>query len=121
MWKNLRNKRDNYIELDKISKSIDQILYLTKKSFFYLSKGAFNCTAIECISSWHFIFDIGFGYFYIKVRIPKHTSKWNVRKSQNIENYKKKLQIIAKKLEYLINYTMANYQSANDERIRTNR
>ncbi len=76
---------------------------------------------IECTSAYFFIFRLEFDFFVIKIRIPKPTSKLTLKKSQYLEKYKKKLQIMAKRIEYLIKYTMVCYKSTKNERIRTNR
>ena len=105
----VRNGGSNNIELNKISNVVDRILHLTKRSYyFYSSKEPFDYIIIECNSSCYFVFRQRFGFFYIKISYPKRMIKLKVRKFRCIENYKKKLQILTKKLDYLIKYTMVN-------------
>ncbi len=117
----VKNEKLDNIALNKISYVIDRILSLAKRSFFYMSKDSFDYMVIECIFSCYFIFRLKYGFFFIEIRIPKHVSKSKVRKLQYLENYKQNLQFLAKKLEYLIKYTMVSYKVVNDERNRTNR
>jgi len=85
-----RNEGFNNIELIKISNVVDQILYLTKRSYyFYSSKEPFDYVFIECNSSCYFMFRQSFGFFYIKISTPKHMIKLKVRQTQSLKNYKK--------------------------------
>ena len=117
----VRNEKINNTTLNEISNVIDRILSLTKRSFFYMSKDSFDYMVIECISSCYFIFRLGYGFFFIEIGIPKHLSKSIERKTKYLENYKKNFKFLAKKLEYLIKYTMDNYRFDKDERNRTDR
>ena len=117
----VRNEKIDNITLNEISNVINRILSLAKRSFFYLNKDFFDYMVIECISSCYFIFKLEYGFFFVEIRIPKHLSKSKVRKFKYLENYKQNFQILAKKLGYLIKYTMVSYKVVNDERNRTNR
>ncbi len=117
----VRNEKINNSELREFSNVIDRILSLAKRNYFYSSKESFDYMVIKCVSSCFFVFRLGYGFFFIEIRNPKHLSKSIVRKAKSLENYKKTLQILAKKLDYLIKYTMVNYRFDKNERTGTNR